>query len=71
MHGNTRKDESQRHLQIELLLVVLMGDLDGTCGFDALPRARNVEIAPVYQALWQLPPVYKFNIVNDTRVPWV
>lgn len=48
--------QSQRCLLIEFPLVLSMGDLGGTYGFDALPTARSVEIALGYQTLWQLPP---------------
>lgn len=38
-----------RNIQTELLLEVSMDDLDGKCDFGALPIARNVDIALVYQ----------------------
>ena len=56
------KMKKVKGLQIELPLVVSTGDLDGMCGFDVLPTARNVETVPVCQTLWQLPPGYQLVI---------
>ena len=46
----------QKYSQIVLPPGVSKDDLDDMYGFGALPTARNVEIALVYQTLSQLPP---------------